>query len=253
MKVEKISKTKSNKYKIKFDNDENLITYDDVIINNNLLSKGDIDDDKLSKIFKDTEYYDVYNKVIKYLSRKMRSEKEVKDFLSDFELKEDDKNKIIDNLKKISLINDVTFSKAFVTDRFNLSNDGPFKIKRELERHNVNDDVIEDAISYICEGELCDKVTNMVLKKIKSNKKDSSYILRQKVVMDLSNKGYDKGLVSDIFDANKKDDKAAIEYNYNSILRREPKIDRKKLFQKLYKKGFSMNDINLYLNEKGME
>ena len=249
MKVQKISKTKTNKYKVTFDNNEKIITYDDVIINNNLLNKDEIDQDKLSKIFEDTEYFDVYNKVIKFVTKKMRSEKETKDFLSKFELKASDRDKILKNLRYINLLNDVAFSKAYVTDRFNLSNDGPLKIKKELESHKINEEVIDDAISYICEGELCEKVTKLVLKKIKSNKKESSYMLRQKIIMDLTNKGYDKDLVKDIFDANRVSDEEAIEYNFNIFLKKEPKIDRKKMFQKLYKKGFSMDDINSYLSD----
>ncbi len=252
MKVDKISKTRSNKYKVSFDNNEKIITYDDVIINNNLLNDGKIDEKKLSKIFEDTEYFDIYNKVIKFVSKKMRSEKEVINYLDKFELKESDQKKIINNLKKINLINDITFSKAFVTDRFNLSNDGPLKIKKELLAHSIDDEVIDDAISYICEGEICDKITKLVVKKINQNKKDSKYVLRQKIIYDLNSKGYDRNLVSDIFDANCSDNNSAIDYNYNIFIKREPKIDRKKMFQKLYKKGFSMDEINSFLNEKNM-
>ena len=63
MKINKIKKN-GKKYKIILDNGLEIKTFDDVIINNNLLYNKIIDDELLDKINKENEYYDVYNKVI---------------------------------------------------------------------------------------------------------------------------------------------------------------------------------------------
>ena len=76
MKVEKIKKT-GNKYKIVFSDNSVLKTYDDVIINNGLLYNHEIDSDTLNKLNIDTNYYDIYYKTINYITRKLRSEKEI--------------------------------------------------------------------------------------------------------------------------------------------------------------------------------
>ena len=252
MVIKKISKTKTNKYKVEFSDDQKITTYDDVIINNGLLKEKTLSSDDISKIFEDTEYYDVYYKLVKYLTKKMRSEKEVKEYLEKFELKESDNDKIIYNLKKIKLINDTNFAKAYTNDKFNLSSYGPNKIKKDLESHNINNDLVCDTISNICEGEICDKVTKLIKKKINSNKKDSSYFLKQKVLTDLINKGYDKDLISSIYETLEKGDKDIILKNIHKLKQKNPQIDRREIFDKLYKKGFKTSDLNDVLNELEM-
>ena len=82
MKIEKIIKTNNGKYKVELDNKEKIVTYDDVIINNNLLYKKEINSEILNKINNDTSYYNIYNKVIKYINIRLRSEKEINLFFT---------------------------------------------------------------------------------------------------------------------------------------------------------------------------
>ena len=91
MKIEKLKRLPSGKYKIIFDNDEKMITYDDVILKNNLLFNREVDKEKLRDINLDTEYYNIYNKVLNYIVKRKRSIKEIKEYLKKFYLSEEDK------------------------------------------------------------------------------------------------------------------------------------------------------------------
>ena len=84
MKIEKIQKLKNNKYKIKLDSGDIINTYDDVILNNSLLFNKEIDLELLNKINNETLYYDCYNKTLKFIDKKLRSEKEVKEYLKKY-------------------------------------------------------------------------------------------------------------------------------------------------------------------------
>ena len=64
MKIQKWEKLKSGKYKVLLENGEKFITYDDVILKNNLLFHKEIDCNTMIKINNDTLYYDIYNKTI---------------------------------------------------------------------------------------------------------------------------------------------------------------------------------------------
>ena len=68
MEIKNIKKLKSGKYKLELNNDKKIVTYDEVILNRNLLFNKNIDEDLLNKIEIDTNYYDVYTKVLKYIS-----------------------------------------------------------------------------------------------------------------------------------------------------------------------------------------
>ncbi|MCI9084762.1 MAG: hypothetical protein HFH46_04030, partial [Bacilli bacterium] len=148
MKIEKIKKTGS-KYKITLDNGEVINTYDDVILENNLLYDKNIDSDLFNKINNDTVYYESYNKAIKMISRRLRSENEIYVYLNKCKVVDTDIVKIIDTLKRIGLINDYNFAKAYTNDRINLSLDGPFKIARSLEEYKVDSDIINEMINGI--------------------------------------------------------------------------------------------------------
>ena len=81
MKIEKIKKMKNGKYKLSLDNKTNIITYDNVILDNNLLFNKEIDNEKLNQLIIDNNYYDIYNKVVKYISIRMRSKLEIENYL----------------------------------------------------------------------------------------------------------------------------------------------------------------------------
>lgn len=80
MKINKFKKIGSNKYKIYFDN-ESLIVYEDVILKYNLLYKKDIDNDLLIEINKENYKSSIYDVSIKYISVRMRSKKELEEYL----------------------------------------------------------------------------------------------------------------------------------------------------------------------------
>ena len=101
MLIEKIEKLKSNKYNI-YINGEKITTYDNVIIENNILYKKQIDNDLYQKILNETQYYSVYNKVVNYILKKRRSEKEIIQYLNKLDLSSIELNKMICKLKSIT-------------------------------------------------------------------------------------------------------------------------------------------------------
>ena len=142
MKIIKYEKQRGNKYKVYLDNDETITLYEDVILNNNLLLSKEIND--LTSIKEDNLEYEAYDKAIKYISYKMRSKKEIKTYLR--KIYEDEIiNKVIDKLLKNGLINDSNYVLAYYQDKINLSNDGPNKIKDNLNENieELNDIYLE--------------------------------------------------------------------------------------------------------------
>lgn len=249
MKIEGVKKTKSGKYKITFDNNETLSTYDDVILNNGLLFHKEVDSELLDKLNIETSYYDIYNQVIKFISRKLRSEKEVTLFLDKNNVSNSDKKKIINKLKEIRLINDKVFANAYTQDRINLSTDGPYKIKNELIYNDIDDDTINEVMSKIDENVVYEKLTKLIIKKINSNHNKSNYMLKQKIVGDMISLGYSKEMIVEIIDNNLKSNKSIIENEYRKIYRKlERKYEGEELERqvkiKLLHKGFSSDDIN---------
>ena len=103
MKITKVKKV-GKKYKLVFDNEDVLTTYDDVIIENHLLYNKEVDYDLLRQIELDNIYYDAYYKTINFISRKLRSLKEVDEYLTKQNVNDENKNKIIKSSELIEII-----------------------------------------------------------------------------------------------------------------------------------------------------
>ncbi len=248
MQIEKIKKLNSGKYKIVFGNNEKIITYDDVILKNGLLFNKEVSSSKFNDINIDTKYYDIYYKVIRFISKRLRSKKEIINFLDKNDVIKEDKDKIIDKLEYIGLLDDVNFVKAYVSDRINLSNVGPYRIKNELLEHDIDIDVIEKQISKIDSCLIEEKLDKYINKKVSLNHKNSIYVLKQKLYQELINLGYDSCMVKDKLD-NIKGNSSVIfnEYNklYNKLSKKYSGNDLyMQIKKKLYSKGFSQGEID---------
>ena len=81
MKIQKFVKDNGNKYKVYVD-DEVYKLYDDIIVKYGLTMKSSIIQEELEKVLEENDKLSSYYESIKYISRKMRSTKEIKDYLT---------------------------------------------------------------------------------------------------------------------------------------------------------------------------
>ncbi len=231
------------------DNNEVINTYDDVILNNNLLFKKEINTEMLNNMNNETLYYECYNKVLKYIDKKIRSEKEISNYID--KIGSNYKCEIIEKLKEINLINDENYAKAYISDKIYLSTDGPIKIKQDLLKYDIDESIIEESISKIDYNIVYEKCKKLIIKKIKANTKYSSYMLNQKIISDLLNKGYELSMIKSILEDNTIKNDNIIEKEYKKLY---SKLNKKyegeelysKIRMKLYQKGFSNEEIIEY-------
>lgn len=247
MHIKKITKLKNDRYKITFDS-ENIITYDEVIIKNNVLYKKDIDDELYDKIINDTLYYDSYNRSLKYALKKVRSINEMKEYLNKLELSDIDKERILNKLIDLNIVNDLMFTKALINDRMILGKVGVNSIIKELEDNKIDSNIIEDEISKIDSNFFDDKLEKLIIKKINSNHKYSNNHLRKKIMTDMINLGYDKDKINDYIDKNLNDDYDCLIKEYNKLYSKYSKKYKDnelvyKIKSGLYSKGFNYDDI----------
>lgn len=246
MKIKNIKKQSNGKYKLKLEDNSTIITYDSVILNNNLLYDQTLDSEKIDKISKENTYYDIYNDVLKYVSKKIRSEKEILDFLSKYELDDKKKNTLIEKLKNDGIINNINYTKAYIHDRMMLSNDGPLKIKEELLKAGIDNNIIDDEFENIDMSIFDDKCEKIILKKIKANNKYSSNILKRKISNELFLLGYNTSNIDNYF--NNMDNSNILDKEYSKLYQKfsikyQAEELKNILFQKLYSKGFNKEDI----------
>ena len=254
MKIISIKKGRGNKYIIHGDRDITL--YDDIIIKNNILFKKELKEEEIEGYLKENYKYEILDKIIKFIKRRLRSCYEIDNEIEKYELDNKDKDFIKDKLNKMGLYNDKLFLESYVHEKFTLSNDGPIKIKNDLLMHNIKEEDIDNILDSIQSEDIKNKLTKLVLKRIRLNHKYSKSEFIKRELINLSSLGYSKDMIYQIILDNynlSDDDKLVKDYDklYNKY---KNKYDRNKLIltikQKLYQKGYRVEDINQIIEQK---
>lgn len=241
MKIEKFKKLNDGEYSLFLDEDLVINIHEDLILKYDLLLTKEVTDELKERLLEENKKYSCYNDALKYLNIKMRSIKEMSDYLKNKEYSIDIINDAIKRLKKENYLNDEIYSKYFITDRITLSNDGPYKIIKELEKRGIDREYINKNIELFTIDKQEEKIEKLINKQIKSNHNKSASILKRKILEHLINLGYDRSII-----VNK----------LNSIYSYDDEEIKKKEYEKLYNKlskKYSGNELEQRINKKMYE
>lgn len=198
MKIEKYELTKKNIYYVYLSNGEVLELNGKVITDNELLIKKDIDNELYDKLKRDNTICILVDTSIKYIDRRLRSINELRDYLKN---KEEDTiiiEEVIDKLIDYKYLDDDRFTKAFIKDKLNFTNWGDYKIKNELKRLGVNEEIIYNNMTSIDDNIFYERINKIIDKDISTNKKYSGIKLKNKIYNHLLTLGYSKEKVISI-------------------------------------------------------
>lgn len=198
MKIEKYELTKKNIYNVYLSNGEVLELNGKVITDNELLIKKDIDNELYNKLKRDNTICILVDASIKYIDRRLRSINELRDYLKN---KEEDTiiiEEVIDKLIDYKYLDDDRFTKAFIKDKLNFTNWGDYKIKNELKRLGVNEEIIYNNMTSIDDNIYYERINNIIDKDISTNKKYGGIKLKNKIYNHLLTLGYSKEKVISI-------------------------------------------------------
>lgn len=240
MKINKFKKVGKNKYKIFFDYTD-ITLYEDIILKYDLLIRKDIDEDLIDKILTDNSHYDAYYLALNYIEIKMRNKKEIINYLKKKEFSDEIIDETIDKLESLNLLNSNNYIVAFVNDKVNLGNDGPYKIKKELLEYDYEENDIDNYLNTIDESIWKEKLEKIVNKKKSLMKSKSYYMFVSKMKNDLYNMGYDKELIEEVL-SNINYESDALNKDYNKAIKKYS--DKNKIINYLLRKGYSYEDIN---------
>ena len=198
MRIEKYELTKKNIYNVYLSNGEVLELNGKVITDNELLIKKDIDNELYDKLKRDNTICMLMDTSVKYIDRRLRSINELRDYLKN---KEEDTiiiEEVIDKLIDYKYLDDDRFTKAFIKDKLNFTNWGDYKIKNELKRLGVNEEIIYNNMTSIYDNIFYERINKIIDKDISTNKKYSGIKLKNKIYNHLLTLGYSKEKVISI-------------------------------------------------------
>lgn len=198
MRIEKYELTKKNIYNVYLSNGEVLELNGKVITDNELLIKKEIDNELYDKLKRDNTICMLVDTSVKYIDRRLRSIKELKDYLKNKEEDTTITEEVIDKLIDNKYLDDDRFTKAFIKDKLNFTNWGDYKIKNELKRLGVNEEIIYNNISNIDDNIYYERIDKIINKDISTNKKYNGIKLKNKIYNHLLTLGYSKEKVISI-------------------------------------------------------
>ncbi|MCL0319176.1 RecX family transcriptional regulator [Apilactobacillus xinyiensis] len=262
--LNKITKIVSQKRKGRFNvfiNDKYAFPIsEEVMIKYRIFKGTEIDDELKNKLLAEDNKSKLYDKAINYLSYKLRTEYEIKQFLKKSTDDEDQINSIMDKLLEQKLLGDQNYADSFVRTELRKHDKGPNDIFNKLKFNHIDEEKINLAINNNYKSD--DIINNGIFQAKKAFKhyKNDGYNLRlQKVRQHLIKKGYPINDLDTIInlsnlenDVDQQQDALQMQGDkaYRRYSRLEPIKRDLKLRQFLYRKGFDLDDINVYLENK---
>lgn len=238
MKVIKYKKMANSRYKVYLDDSHELLLYEDVILKYNLLIRKDIDEKLIIEMDKYNQEIDVYYVALNSIKNRFRSVYELKGILLKKEYPIDLIDKAISKLLEQGYLNDRSYCKSFINNQMITTNNGPFKIIRELNEKKVSEDIISEEIEVFNSDEQIPRIKKIIEKGIRSNHSRGGVVLKQKIYNDLKNLGYDISLINSVISS----------YDFGNDL-----DIAKKEYDKLYRKysrKYSGDELKYKIREK---
>ncbi len=246
MKVEKLKKIGGCRYQLLLEKNNAIIVYEDIVIKYGLFINKEINYDLLRKIVLDNLYATSYNLALKYINTRLRTKKEIEEYLDRKKIDDVIIKDTVDKLIIQGYINDKKLIEAFINDKIMLTNWGPHKIVKELENLGIN---YENDINKIMSADiLTDRINKIIKKQLVGNKKKSLNMIKNKILNYLINLGYSKELIIEYIDNIElydEEERYQNEYNklYNKYKNKYQNNELKRIIRdKLYRRGFNYKD-----------
>lgn len=243
MKVQSYKFFGNGRYKVKIEDIEYII-YEDIILKYKILAKEEITKKELEKYLKDNIFYEAYYKAMKYIEIKLRTERELANYLKKYDYSTEIVERIIEKLNNEGYLNQDIYAEAYINDQINLKMIGPIKIKNDLEKLGIKENIINEKIEFYTREDQLVKIQKLVEKEIKLNNNKSCYMLKNKILTNLLNKGFYKDDILEVLDSIKFDDRQIYEKEYKKLYEKYSKKHsgkelEYKIKEKMYQKGFN--------------
>ncbi|WP_077211009.1 recombination regulator RecX [Bacillus dakarensis] len=261
--ITKITTQKKNKdrYNIFMDygnGEEYAFSVDgDVLVKFQLKKGMELDDLSLTEIHYQDDVRKAYHMAIRFLSRKMRSETEVKRYLAEKEVDVPIIQEVVHKLNDYQFLNDEEYAYAYVRTQMNTTDKGIDLIRRELLELGIHEDLISASLNEYPYDMQVEKAVELCGKFTKKHSKDSQRILKQKTEQHLIRKGFPLDIISaalEKFNNNHHhaEELDALKFQAEKANRKYAGLSsyeyKQKMKQFLFRKGFSIESIEEFLN-----
>lgn len=241
MKIQGYKYLGNSKYKVII-KDVEYILYEDIILKYDLLTKN-INEKDLINFLNENKKYEAYYTALKYINIKLRTKKEVKEYLLKKNYNDSNIEYATSRLEQEKYLDERVYAKSYILDAINLKNIGPNKIVMELTNLGIDKNIVLDELFIFNDNLEQEKIYKYIEKSIKKNHNNSSYILKNKIKQNLINLGYNPSIINRCLNEYDIDDNEIYQKEFEKV---RSKLSKKytgkeleyKIKQNMYRKGF---------------
>lgn len=252
-------KKTTNRFNIYLDHQYAFSVSEDILIRYHLHKGLELTETDIEKIQQADDRHRYYVMAIRYLSYRMRTEQEVRQYFRTKDVHPEVVEDMIDRLHREKLLNDEEFAKAFVRDRIQQTTKGPLIIKKELMEKGVSTSIIEKVIENYSYEKQLEKASKFAEKQLRRQSKHSYQKRLDQLKVKMTQRGFSQTIVNDVIQTlNFEKD---TEEEYHTLVIQADKLYEKyrkkhdgfELIQKLraalYRRGFDAEAINKYVEK----
>lgn len=247
--IKKVEK-KGKKFLVYTDVDDDPIKCtEDIIVSNRIIKGNSFYPETWEKIKASTNEGLIFDKVLSFIDYKMRTEKEIEEYLMDKACSSEEITSIIERLKNIKMIDDTRYTKIYVENEINHLS-GPILIRYDLKNKGIKEELINKKLSEYPDDVFFDNAVKVAKGCLKSFHGEPINKQKEIIYSKLARMGYSSmvaGRVTSIIQYNEVDlDK--LQDLYLKI--KENEEHKNKIIQKLLAKGYDYSDIKKIMKEE---
>lgn len=250
---------KGKRYNIYIDDQYAFSVDEDILVKFNLRKGLELDSDMIKQITAEDDLQKLYHRVLHFLSYRMRTEREIYDYLTKYDALPEQVTKIMERLKKERLVDDEEFAKLFVQSRLRTSLKGPKLIQQELRDRGIADSYTQEALKLYDVQTQFEKAQTLLVKKGRKSDKRSYLKQLESLKMTLKRYGFSDDVIHHVISESKPqiDD----EVEWQALCDQGEKYFRKyakkhtgyelqmKVKSALYRQGFMVSLIDQFIEE----
>lgn len=234
---------------------------EDVLIQYNLRKDLELSELMIEKLLREDIFQKSYGEVIGYLSYRMRTKKEIIDYLRKKEIDSEQIEKIIKKLTSEQLIDDQEFANSFVRSRIQTTTKGPNLVKQELQVKGITSSIADEAVRQYDYSIQYKKAKKIAEKRLAKSSRHSINRQQQQLHATLTRNGFTQEVIQDVLTNTQQkyenNEVEAIYYQGDKLLQKHSrKLSgyelKNKLKESLYRQGFQIESINDYLDDKSI-
>jgi len=135
-------------------------------------------------------YEQALNRIATYCSRAERCFFDVRRKLDSWEIPVNQQNEIIKKLQKEKFLDEERFCKAFVNDKTKYNRWGIYKIRFELKKRLIPEELIKEVLKNIDTKENSELLRLLIEQKMKSVKGKNEWEIKQKLMRFVAGRGF---------------------------------------------------------------